>query len=289
MTKKEKIAYGKVYSKFNSRIERYALSFFFKVLKSQSKVIKSLLNEYPVEYLLNQLNNVIQEETFKKAFDEFYPKVGKTFLKFHKEQFDLSLKKDKNPVDAINVSFRDAEKIAELAKISTLPEVADKVTKITQHTRNIIRETIEKGIAANKTKKQISDEIQSKTGGIIAKKRALTIARTETTFINSKAAEINIQDAPFKLDKVWIPANDMRTREAHLNMLGHKPIKKEELFNVGGEQMAYPCDPRGSAANVVNCRCAIVYMPSANQEQVLPQTGAISNLLISQLLAELFG
>jgi hypothetical protein len=289
MTKKDKITYGKVYSKFNNRVERYALNFFFKTLKSQSRVIKTFLNEYPLEYLLSQINSIIQEETFKTAFNEFYPKVGKTFLKFHKEQFKLSSQKDKNPTDAINISFRDAEKIAELAKISTLKEVADKVTKITQHTRDLIRETIEKGIAANKTKKQIADEILSKTGGAIAKKRALTIARTETTFINSKAAEINVQDSPFKLDKAWIPVSDMRTREAHLNMLGHKPIKKEEMFVVGGEQMMYPADPSGSAANVVNCRCAIVYLPSPNQEQVLPQTGIISNLLVSQLITELFG
>ena len=30
-------------------------------------------------------------------------------------------------------------------------------------------------------------------------------------------------------------------------------------FNVGGELLMYPSDPKGSAANVINCRCVLGY------------------------------
>ncbi len=294
MTQKDKIAFAKVYSKFNARIERYALTFFYKTLKKQVVELKELIDTYPIEAVPLYLNSIVKEETFKVALDEFYQKAGKAFLKFHASQFALTVKKDKDPttqaIANINLAFRDAEKIAELAKIAQTAEIADRVTKITDYTRKIIKETIEQSIADNKTKPVIAKEITSKTSGTIAKKRALLIARTETTFISSKAAEINIQDSPYKIQKTWIPVKDMRVRPDHLDMLSKKPISKDETFNVGGVQMKYPGDPAGGAANCCNCRCGIYYAPVPNQETTTEQIGRgiLSDLVIGQILSELF-
>ncbi len=295
MTQKDKIAYSKIYSKFNAGVERYAYTFFVKTLRKYNAILKPIIDQYPLEYLLANLDSIITTKVFQDAFNEVYPKIGNTFLKFHAKEF--SIKKDKDPlkttVEGINIAFRDAEKIAELAKLSTLPEVADKVTKITNYTKQIIRDTIEQGIALNKPKRDIARMIYDKTGGTIAKNRALVIARTETTYINSKAAEINIQDSPFKMEKTWIPVRDMRTREDHIAMFSHKAVPKEGYFNVGGSQMKYPGDYNGGAAQVVNCRCAIVYTPikeDVEQQNELPQSGSLlSTAFISQLLNELFG
>lgn len=293
MTNKEKIAYGKVYSKFNARIERYAYSFFLKTLKKQVANLKQLIDFYPIEALAYNIDREITVEAFVEGFNEFYPKAGKAFLKFHAAQFKLSFQKDKDPIQSINIAFRDAEKIAELAKIAASPEVSDRITKITDYTRKTIKDTIERGIAANLTKPQIAKEITARTNGAIAKNRALLIARTETTFISSKAAEINVQDSPFKLQKTWIPVSDMRTRPDHLEMLSKKPIPKDEAFNVGGVQMKYPGDPAGGAANCCNCRCAIYYSPIPNQSFVDSSNfdllnGIVSSNAISQILNDLF-
>lgn len=296
MTQKDKIAFSKIYSKFNARVERYALTFFYKTLKKQVQGLSQLIDTYPIEVVPSRLGDVILEETFRNDFAEFYQKVGEKFLKFYAAQFALSVKKDKDPlstaVAGINVAFRDAAKIAELAKVAQSLEVADKVTKITEHTRKLIKETIERGIADNKTKPDIAKEIASKTSGAIAKKRALVIARTETTYISSKAAEINVMDSPFELEKTWIAVSDMRTRQDHLEMIGKKPVKKDEFFSVGGVQMRYPGDPAGGAAQVCNCRCAILYAPIAEQSSTTAQTSRnslLSSTVISQLLNELFG
>lgn len=294
MTQKEKIAYGKIYSKFNARIERYAYSFFFKVLKKQVQGLKRLIEFYPIEALSSVIDREITPQAFIEGYNEFYPKAGKAFLKFHAAQFKETIKKDKDPIQAINIAFRDAEKIAELAKIATSPEIGDRITKITDYTRKLIKETIERGITDNLTKPQIAKQIAERTTDTIAKKRALLIARTETTYISSKAAEINVQDSPFKLQKTWIPVSDMRTRPDHLEMLSKKPILKDETFNVGGTQMKYPGDPAGGAANCVNCRCAIFYSPLPNQSfSESPNFesigGLISSTVLSEILAELLG
>lgn len=292
MTQKEKIAYGKIYSKFNAQIERYAYSFFFKVLKKQVQGLKQLIEFYPIEALSSVIDREITAQAFIEGYNEFYPKAGKAFLKFHSAQFKQTIKKDKDPIQAINIAFRDAEKIAELGKIATSLEIADRITKVTDYTRKLIKETIERGIADNLTKPQIAKEIASRTTGTIAKKRALLIARTETTYISSKAAEINVQDSLFKLQKTWIPVSDMRTRPDHLDMLSKNPIPKDERFNIGGTQMKYPGDPAGGAANCCNCRCAIFYSPLPNQSfseipNFEPIGGLISSIVLSEILAEL--
>lgn len=294
MTNKEKIAYGKIYSKFNARIERYAYSFFLKVLRKQVANLKQVIDFYPIKVLALQIDREITAQAFIEGYNEFYPKAGKAFLKFHAAQFKETIKKDKDPIQAINIAFRDAEKIAELGKIATSLEITDRITKVTDYTRKLIKETIERGIADNLTKPQIAKQITERTTGTIAKKRALLIARTETTYISSKAAEINVQDSPFKLQKTWIPVSDMRTRPDHLEMLSKKPIPKDETFNVGGTQMKYPGDPSGGAANCCNCRCAIFYSPLPNQSfSESPNFesigGLISSTVFSEILAELLG
>lgn len=52
----------------------------------------------------------------------------------------------------------------------------------------------------------------------------------------------------------WLSAHDNRTRLDHREADG-QVVKIGALFNVGGEGLLYPLDPRGSAGNTVNCRC----------------------------------
>mgnify|MGYP001804312122 CR=1 FL=1 len=41
-------------------------------------------------------------------------------------------------------------------------------------------------------------------------------------------------------------------------------VGKDEDFDVQGEKLAYPGDPKGSAANVINCRCTVAVVPRRN-------------------------
>lgn len=93
--------------------------------------------------------------------------------------------------------------------------------------------------------------------------RASTIARTEThnaaMYANKASAERLSRETGVGLLKYWIPAEDGRTRDNHRAMAGHEPIVMESLFQVGSDRMDRPGDPRGSAANVINCRCTLGY------------------------------
>lgn len=96
----------------------------------------------------------------------------------------------------------------------------------------------------------------------LTKPRASTVARTEThaaaTYAASESARQAEQDFGIVLVKEWLPTMDDCTREDHRAMVSHPPIPLNEKFSVGGELMDRPGDPSASAANLVNCRCALL-------------------------------
>jgi uncharacterized protein with gpF-like domain len=97
----------------------------------------------------------------------------------------------------------------------------------------------------------------------INKSRAKVIARTEihnsATFASEETAKSISRDVDEPLLKRWIPAEDERTRQSHAVMINHPAIPLDQSFTVGGQKMSRPGDPNGSAANVINCRCVLVY------------------------------
>ena len=108
----------------------------------------------------------------------------------------------------------------------------------------------------------IAKAIAKKIGGVNAISRAMTIARTEThkaaNTTQYTKAEWAAQESGLKVEVEWIATNDGRVRDNHRHADGQKrPIGQP--FNVGGEAMRYPSDPRASAKNTINCRCVLGY------------------------------
>ena len=108
----------------------------------------------------------------------------------------------------------------------------------------------------------IAKAIAKKIGGVNSISRAMTIARTEThkaaNTTQYTKAEWAAQESGLKVEVEWIATNDGRVRDNHRHADGQKrPIGQP--FNVGGEAMRYPSDPRASAKNTINCRCVLGY------------------------------
>jgi len=277
MTKDEKIAYAKKYHTFNSKIEKYGRKIFFKALKEQTSSLLDYLKRGGQLYE-SIVDIFITPDTIKQALSGFYRSVSPKFLSFFQQPLQ--------PTPSSILSFRDAQKLAELSRIAESAEVLQKVTNITDTTRRIIKETISNGFLQGKPQREIIKEINTKTKGQIILKRATLIARTESTYISSKAAEVNVMFSPFAMQKEWIPIVDMKTRDTHLHMLSKKPVPKEQPFNVGGVPMKYPGDPAGGAANCCNCRCCIVFSPITQDETLSTETTE-GNILVNQIVENL--
>lgn len=277
MTRAEQIAYSKLYSKFNARIEKYGQSYFYKTLRKQSEPFLELLDKYPLTYLLSIVDSVITENAFIEDLPKYYIQVGTRFLQFF--SVNTFTQKAADPVKLINEALRDLDKQAALSKIGLEPEVASKIKGITETTRKLIKETIIRDTKKGFSQAQIARDIRFHTKGLIAKQRAALIARTETTYISSRAAEINVMHVNYQVQKRWIPVVDMRTRDSHIKMLGKKPIPKDALFTVGGKQMKYPGDPSGGADQCCNCRCHLIYERALIQEEATVSSFDIGAML----------
>lgn len=85
-------------------------------------------------------------------------------------------------------------------------------------------------------------------------------AQTQTTFIlnaaTAEAARIAQREFDCTVHQTWTSILDSHTRPAHVVADG-QTVEFGETFDVGGEPLRYPADPRGSIDNTINCRCRV--------------------------------
>jgi hypothetical protein len=116
--------------------------------------------------------------------------------------------------------------------------------------------------------REIARMIRDKVGGQIGKIRAETIAITEThnaaTFANLTSAELLDEELDLGLQKEWMSVEDGRSRASH-RIADRQHRDLNEPFLVGGENLMRPGDPRGSAKNIIRCRCVMGYVTKEDQ------------------------
>lgn len=124
---------------------------------------------------------------------------------------------------------------------------------------------VERGITEGRSLQNVRDEIQlilTATGTPHWRNRAMTVARTETiAAVNAGVYRGAVLDAEQRGDvapaKVWISTDDKRTRPTHVAADGQRTLLGSP-FRVGGAPLLFPGDPRGPAAEVINCRCSLL-------------------------------
>lgn len=147
-----------------------------------------------------------------------------------------------------------------------------RITTVRQTYIDYIINFIAKGLTDNKTIPEIVTELQKAIKGKNWYRwQLLRIARTETTAAANYASTVAASVSGTATDKIWISAQDSRTRRPpqseynHLAMNGVK-VPQFEKFNVNGDMIDFPGDPKGEAGNIINCRCnsAVVVRRDSN-------------------------
>ena len=114
---------------------------------------------------------------------------------------------------------------------------------------------VSRSIATGETYKQTAKQLAGYTS--IGYNNAVRIARTEGHRIQTTAqmdAMRGAKDRGADLVKQWDAALDARTRDSHVKVDGEWK-ELDEKFSNG---LRYPGDPHGAAAEVINCRCALL-------------------------------
>lgn len=121
--------------------------------------------------------------------------------------------------------------------------------------RKKIAGEISRGLSSGQMYSEISRNIAS--WARIPKNNAMRITRTEAHRIQCKAtadAQHRAKEKGADVVKQWDSTLDSKTRESHVAMDG-EVAELDDTFSNGLE---YPGDPKGSAEEVINCRCALL-------------------------------
>lgn len=81
------------------------------------------------------------------------------------------------------------------------------------------------------------------------------IARTTMTQASEAARLEAWAQSELVEGHIWLSELRGNTREAHRKAHG-QTVGIDEPFEVGGELLRYPGDPKGSPSNIINCMCA---------------------------------
>lgn len=147
------------------------------------------------------------------------------------------------------------------------------VTQIVETTRAQISRVILAGQEEGLSIEQIAATLREAVPEF-SRLRSRIIARTETHG-SSQFAQLGVaRTSAFALNKAWNSVEDYRTRDFNddgdgIDDFNHRvmdgvSVELELPFMVprldgGAEAMMYPGDRNGSAANVINCRCAMTF------------------------------
>lgn len=251
MTRNQKLKYARAVLLMQDRI---ALK-YQKDIKRELKKTAALLAE---SYLVNQSTvgyPQIQQDHKDRMTNILLALAQETADKF--KVFTLNAKKDMfaNYVENGIYNMLAANVLTTSATVS-----ANTIATASVVIMQSMRESATK--PKNSQPDVIAKNISKRVGGQYSVSRAMTIARTETHKAANTSqyyrASVASQDSELDVIVEWISTNDGRVRDDHKHADGQtRPIGQP--FNVGGELLMYPSDPKGSAANVINCRCVLGY------------------------------
>lgn len=112
--------------------------------------------------------------------------------------------------------------------------------------------------------------------------QAMRIARTESGAAANYSAVQASEASGYVMEKVWISAFGSRTRRTppdkfdHVHMNGKKVDPNEPFVTSRGEELMFPCDPSGSAANIIQCRCTVAFKAKRDENGELIETDSFT-------------
>tara|TARA_R110002073_G_scaffold307687_1_gene477422 strand:+ start:37 stop:1578 length:1542 start_codon:yes stop_codon:yes gene_type:complete len=253
--------YRKQWLRWHNGYERMARIIFQRTFKEIAKDIP--FDRMTVGTYKSYLQTHVSKEKIFESYVKVYSEVGTKHGKRVGVQINKQINEKNFTIDGFLNEFQRT-----LTNFLVTNE-GSRITTVRQSYIKFLTQIMSKGIADGKTISMISTDmtklIKSRN---FYRWQALRIARTETTAASNYAATVSSSVSGVLMDKVWISALDERTREGKFNHLemNQKRVPLEEAFNVSGEKLMFPGDPKGSGGNVINCRCSVAQVVRRNAD-----------------------
>lgn len=209
------------------------------------------------------LLGVFTRDGFAKRYEGLYERIGMTFANWYAKNFDKYLKKGVSAnefQEPWRAAFRNEGILVGAQRVSLVQGTAKKT--LIKVYRQLSSDPIFQDSGEVVKAKMLRQQFDKYN-----KYQAERLVRTEATNAANAATMQSAQDIfpGADMQKEWISASDERTRAAHREANG-QIVDFNKPFLVKGEALMRPGDPRGSASNVINCRCSVAPFPKENAQ-----------------------
>ena len=255
-----------MYLRWHKSYEKRATTELLKVFKGWAKDVR-LTGQH--NQWIHQIDEQFDEEDLIKAYIKIYTKIGLVHGKRIGKAANMQ-QKDFNPEFFKEFYERYIATYLQQSGMSRIYEMRNSfITFISE----LLTKRVSDGLFGDSPDpSRVATWLQNQ-----ARKRtfyrwqALRIARTESTAASNLGGLNAIKDSGYVMDKIWVSAQDSRTRRQpddwydHWHMNGKK-VRFDEKFKMSStrgavDELEFPGDPKGHAANIINCRCTLIYKP----------------------------
>jgi hypothetical protein len=249
------------------KFERKFAQAFVDAQRQQIRpILRQLKKDKDPYFILNNATVLIRREPFERALIDLYTEVMTHFGRLTLNDLEG---REKKFLEFTSDFWRQTV-VDYIRKFS-----GQKITWMTKTTADFVlsntREAITEGEQLGQSIPEISQNLIQKyetNFPQFAQYRAERIARTEIVEASNYGSYKTAQTVDIPLKKIWISADDTRTRESHMRVEGvglNDKFQVDAIFSDTGRlvtpaaEMAYPGDPTAPPGQTINCRCAIGY------------------------------
>lgn len=160
---------------------------------------------------------------------------------------------------AVAAGARDLAAVVDARGTEYLAQAQNRLVGIGDTSWEGARSSLTEGMAAGEPVEDLAARLEHELD--VSEVRAVTIARTEVVGAANAGSmdAVRILGGEGPTHKQWLATLGPRTRDSHAEADG-QVVPVGDTFTVGGESLDYPGDPAGSAAEVVNCRCTVLFV-----------------------------
>lgn len=208
--------------------------------------------------------------TMLQTFDDMKPVISATIAKhirFTAEDFGRTVLGEGKSIPGV-IETKSMKKFQEFVdafvKRRTFKAMSEIESTTTKKAHDIARRLISEAIGEGQTNVELADKFMDEFESLTPA-RARTIARTEVAIASNAGTEEAAKSLGIPgLFKEWVPASDDRVRDDadhadHRAMAGVE-VPIDSKFDVPPDaSMTGPGDENAEPAQVVNCRCCLVY------------------------------
>lgn len=173
--------------------------------------------------------------------------IGAVITHLYEAAAKLAIRKYKPNVKAFGVNQQFIDEVIAHFKKYLLENVIVPISQTTiDHIETVLQQAIANGWGVDRTVNELEDSA-------ITKRRARMIVRTETVKSTNFTQLAAADNEDYEMEKQWISIEDNRTRRSH----SHHGVdgERQDLDQPYSNGLMHPGDPKGSAAEVINCRC----------------------------------